>query len=102
MTRNPAFFPDCNRDPGAVRRSVAAGDAGHVRLDGVAPGTWALAVIHDEDADGRLDRFMMMPREGFGFSRNPHLRMGPPSFDEVRFVVAAAPVRQNVTIRYLL
>lgn len=102
LTRNPEHFPDCNRDPAAVKRSVPAGDAASIRIAGVAAGVYALSVIHDENGNGRLDRFLAIPREGFGFSRNPRIRMGPPRFDEVRFEVGAAPVRQDVRMRYLL
>jgi uncharacterized protein (DUF2141 family) len=102
LTRNPAHFPDCNRDPAAVKRSVAAGQAGSIRLAGVAEGVYALAVVHDENGNGRLDRFMAIPREGFGFSRNPQIRMGPPSFEEARFAVGAAGIRQVVRMKYLL
>ena len=103
LTRNPAHFPDCNGDPAAVKRSVEAGRAASIRLAGIAPGSYALAVIHDENANGRLDKFMGIPREGFGFSRNPRIRMGPPRFEEVRFEIAAGgAVRQSVQMKYLL
>jgi len=102
LTRNPAHFPNCNGDPQAVKRSVPTGQAAAIRLDGVAPGIWALSAIHDENGNGRLDRFMAIPREGFGFSRNPRIRMGPPRFEEVRFEVGAGRVRQAVRMRYLL
>lgn len=85
-----------------MKRSLPAGQAAAIRLSGLAPGTYALSVIHDENANGRLDRFMAIPREGFGFSRNPRIRMGPPRFEEVRFEVGAGRVRQAVRLRYLL
>ncbi|MGQ0589580.1 MAG: DUF2141 domain-containing protein [Sphingosinicella sp.] len=102
LTRNPAHFPDCNGDPAAVKRSLPTRAAASIRLRGVAPGIYALSVIHDENGDGRLNRFMAIPREGFGFSRNPRIRMGPPRFDEVRFQVSGGVVRQAVQMRYLL
>ena len=102
LTRNPAHFPDCNRDPAAVKRSVNAAQAASIRLGGMAPGVYALAVIHDENGNGRLDKFMGIPREGFGFSRNPRIRMGPPSFEEVRFELRTGRVRQSVQMKYLL
>ena len=102
LTRNPAHFPDCNGDPAALKRSVRAGEAASIRFTSVGAGTYALSVIHDENGNGRLDRFLAIPREGFGFSRNPAIRMGPPRFEDVRFDVAAARVRQPVRIKYLL
>lgn len=101
LTRNPAHFPDCNRDPAAVKRSVSAAQAASIRLGGMAAGVYALAVIHDENGNGRLDKFMGIPREGFGFSRNPRIRMGPPRFEEVRFELGGR-VRQSVQMKYLL
>ena len=102
LTRNREYFPDCNRDPAAVKRNVAPNHAGSIRLSGIAPGIWALAVMHDENGNGRLDRFLAIPREGFGFSRNPGIRMGPPSYEDVRFDFSGAPMRPTVRIRYLL
>lgn len=102
LTRDPAHFPDCNGDPAAVSRSVPAGQAASIHLGTVAPGAYALSAIHDENGNGRLDTFMAIPREGFGFSRNPRIHFGPPSFEEVRFPVGATPVRQIVQMKYLL
>ena len=102
LTRNEAHFPDCNGDPAAIKRSIPAARAAQVRIEGAAPGTYALAVIHDENSNGRLDRFMAIPREGFGFSRNPRIRMGPPRIEEVRIEVSGTQVRQTVRLRYLI
>lgn len=102
LSRNPAHFPNCDRDPEAVSRSVPAGQAGNVRFTGLAPGTWALGVIHDEDSNGRLNTFAGIPREGFGFSRNPRLRMGPPRYDEVRVSVSTGRATLIVRMTYLL
>ena len=102
LTRNPAHFPACNGDPASIRRVVPAAQAASVRLAGVTPGTYALAVIHDENDNRRLDRFMGIPREGFAFSRNPRMRMGPPTFEETRFEASGANLRQLVRLNYLL
>lgn len=102
LSRNPAHFPNCDRDPAAVSRSVPARGAGTIRFTGLAAGTWALGVIHDENNNGRLDTFMAIPREGFGFSRNPRLRMGPPRYDDVRFPIAQGRTTLIVRMTYLL
>lgn len=102
LTRNPAHFPNCDRDPAAVSRTVPARTAGSIRFQGLTPGTYALGVIHDENSNGRLDTFMAIPREGFGFSRNPRLRMGPPRYDEVRFTISSGRATSIVRMTYLL
>jgi uncharacterized protein (DUF2141 family) len=43
-----------------------------------------------------------IPREGFGFSRNPVVRFGPPQFDRVRVNFAGGITRLTVRMQYLL
>jgi uncharacterized protein (DUF2141 family) len=102
LTRHPEHFPACNGDPAAIRHVVPASRAAIIRLSDVAPGVYALSVVHDENDNSRLDRFMGIPREGFGFSRNPRMRMGPPRFEEARFELSAETRRQVVRLNYLL
>ena len=101
LTRSRQFFPDCAKDPAAAKATVRA-SVHEVRLPAAEPGTYALAVIHDENQNGRLDKVLGIPKEGFGFSRNPEIGFGPPSFDQVRFAAGAAPATQVVRLRYLL
>ena len=102
LTRNPAHFPDCNGDPAAVRRSLPARAAASIHLRGVPAGVYALSVIHDENGDGRLNRFMAIPREGFGFSRNPVVRFGAPKFRQVDIKLGSGFTRASVRMQYLL
>ncbi len=44
----------------------------------------------------------MLPREGFGFSRDAKIRMGPPSFDNAAFELGSERERQRIRMRYLL
>jgi uncharacterized protein (DUF2141 family) len=51
-----------------------------------APGTYAIAVLHDEDGDGDMDRdFIGLPQEGYGFSSGARPGFGPPSFGDASF-----------------
>jgi uncharacterized protein (DUF2141 family) len=101
LTRNPAHFPDCKGDPQALKNSVSAG-SGHVHFQTVPPGRYALSVFHDENSNRKLDRFMGIPREGFGFSRNPVVRFGPPRFDKVSIEFTPGFSRASVRMQYLL
>jgi uncharacterized protein (DUF2141 family) len=100
LTSDPANFPNCVDDADAVTRSVPAG-ARRLTLDGLPQGSYALAVIHDENGNHRLDTFAGVPREGFGFSRNPAIGFGPPRFTAARFVLAGDADRQQVRMRYI-
>jgi uncharacterized protein (DUF2141 family) len=102
LTANPKAFPDCSKDANATRAQVAAPQAAHMRLEVKSAGTYAISVIHDENGNGKLDTAMMMPREGFGFSRNPRIMFGPPKFGAASFPVQAGDTVQSVTMKYML
>ena len=69
--RPDALYLRCDEDPARISRIVAAREAERDPYRGVAPGDYSLLVIHDENRNGRLDKVLGLPREGFGFSRNP-------------------------------
>lgn len=71
------------------------------RFDGLAAGRYAIVVYHDEDGNGRMDRFLgMIPTEGWGLSNNPEVS-GPPQFDPSAVTVTEAePTRIVIDLRY--
>lgn len=78
--------------------------AGTVQLTfpDVPPGRYAIALLHDENGNGKADRALgMMPKEGFGFSRDAKVRMGPPSFDDAAFEVSGTDSAQVIHMRYM-
>lgn len=101
MTQSRAHFPDCRNDPRAVRVSVPAGSRS-LRFTGVAPGRYAITLFHDRNANQKLDKMMGVPREGFGFSRNPKIRFGAPRFDSVDIEIPNGFSRTSVRMLYLL
>ena len=51
-------------------------------------GIYAVMLLHDENEDGKTERPGLLPTEGIGFSRNPRLIFGIPSFSQVSVRVA--------------
>lgn len=100
LTADAGAFPDC-KSGGGIKRTLSAA-APRIRFEGLAPGEYAVAVIHDANANARLDTTLGIPREGFGFSRNPAIRFGPPRFTAAQFAVGAGSETQQVRMRYLL
>lgn len=100
LTADPDNFPDCIDDAHALTRSVPARDTA-IGFDALPHGTYAFAVIHDENGNSKLDTFAGVPREGFGFSRNPAVGFGPPRFSAARFAVTRDAEMQQVKIRYI-
>lgn len=101
LTRDRRHFPNCEFDPHAVTGTVAA-SAARVEVGGLPPGAYAIALFHDENSNRKLDKFLGMPREGFGFSRSPVIRVGPPRFEQVVIKLAPGVTRQSVRMQYIL
>ncbi len=71
----------------ATRRAAAAQET--FRFDGLAPGSYAVRVMLDENDNGKLDtNFMGMPVEAYGISNDPKV-MRRPTFDEAKFELGA-------------
>jgi uncharacterized protein (DUF2141 family) len=102
LSTDPKYFPDCGKDAKARKMKVSAARAGNIQIEGVKPGTYAVALIHDENANGKMDMRLFLPREGFGFSRNPKIRMGPPKFESSQFVVGEEDAHYAVKMNYIL
>jgi uncharacterized protein (DUF2141 family) len=70
-------------------------------FDNLAPGTYGVTVLHDENKNGKLDFGEMgMPVEGYGHSNNPAKRMGPPSFDETKFTLSEPTTSLEIQLIY--
>jgi len=76
-----------------ARRGTVVAHFGSVR-----PGRYSVAVFHDENNNGTVDRNLLgLPAEGFGFSRRTPFRI--PSFKETSFDLAGAST-MPVELRY--
>ena len=72
-------------------------------FSGVKPGQYAIALLHDENSNGKADRALgMMPKEGFGFSRDAKVRMGPPRFSDAAIDIGAQDRNLTIRMRYML
>ncbi len=103
MTAKPKAFPKgCDSDPDRRTASVKASDARQLVIRDVPAGRYAIAVLHDENGNKKMDMTLFLPKEGYGFSRDAPVRMAPPKFDAAAFdVTAAKPVHMIMKVRYI-
>jgi len=65
------------------------------------PGIHAIVVHHDENGNRKLDRnWLGFPTEGYGFSNNPELFIGPPEHEEVAFETTEGVTKIDIEMRY--
>lgn len=71
-------------------------------FSGLKPGKYAIALMHDEDKDGKMKTsFIGIPKEGIGISNNVRPRFGPPKWKDAVFTVKAEVVTLEVECFYL-
>jgi uncharacterized protein (DUF2141 family) len=79
-----------------IRKSQARCD-----FEDIPPGTYAMAVVHDENMNGRLDTNRLgFPTEGYGFSNNAQGVLSAPSFADASFEYDGQNVDLTMTLRY--
>jgi uncharacterized protein (DUF2141 family) len=70
-------------------------------FEDIPPGTYALAVIHDENMNGKLDTNMLgIPTEGYGFSNNAKALLGTPSFSAASFPYDGRNLELTISLHY--
>ncbi|GMG86315.1 DUF2141 domain-containing protein [Biformimicrobium ophioploci] len=62
-------------------------------------GRYAIAVHHDDNANGEMDsNFIGIPKEPVGFSNGHVPRFGPPKFAKAAIDITSAEVEEKVTL----
>lgn len=74
--------------------------AATVVFSGLKPGSYAAAVLHDENRNHKMDfNWLGMPLEGYGFSRDASALFGPPSFEDAAVTISSSS-RIWIKMRY--
>ncbi len=74
-----------------------------VTFKNLRPGIYAVAVLHDENKNGKMDfNLVGMPTEGYGFSNDASAPFGPPSFDEAAFKLKVENGQISIAAKYFL
>ena len=69
-------------------------------FEDIPPGTYTIAVIHDENMNGRLDTNALgIPREGYGFSGDSKA-LEVPSFSAASFSYDGQTVDLTIGLHY--
>jgi len=65
-----------------------------IHLDSIPPGLYGIALLDDENRNGKLDYKWVIPKEGIGFSNYDQHGIRRPSFSDFSFLL-----KKNVTLR---
>jgi uncharacterized protein (DUF2141 family) len=93
-------FPDQTK---ALQGKIVRSKAGKamVKFSNLRPGVYAVAVLHDENSNNRMDfNFVGMPLEGYGFSNDAAVWLGPPAFGSAAVRIPPAASKVSIRVRY--
>ncbi len=63
-------------------------------------GTYAISVLDDENSNLKMDMFIGIPKEGWGFSMNPPFKLSAPKFEACSFLVNKPCQQITINLRY--
>ena len=64
-------------------------------------GTYAIALMHDENRNKKMDKSLFgVPKEGFGFSKNPKIVFSAPSFSDCSFRIGSETKQLSIKLIY--
>ena len=95
-----ALYPDDDSKPIASADVPAVAGETVITLRGIPPGIYAVQTFQDVNANNKMDTtWMGLPLEPFGFSRDAVPFLSKPSFDEVKFTLAAGENTQVIHLQ---
>ena len=102
LYRSEDGFPgDASRSFKTVRASIQGGKSEVVFAD-VPSGEYAVALLHDENNNDRLDtHWTGLPKEGYGVSNNARATLGPPRYANAKFRLEKPGVQLEIKVKYL-
>lgn len=99
--RGPDGFPEDPDKAAAISSTSALKGTNTITFEGLQPGEYAVAVAHDENANGEVDTNSFgLPTEPVGFSNDPSL-FGKPTFEQTKFTVTAPTTKKIVKVKKL-
>lgn len=94
-------FPDAPEKALKIRKVKAHQSGLSFSFVDLAEGSYAVSFVHDENGNDKLDtNGLGIPKEGFGFSRDPKINFGAPSFDEARIEVKNPKTNATAKMKY--
>ncbi len=101
LYRSDQGFPEDFKKAAQFKSLPARQGAMFFIFDSLALGEIACSVLHDENNNEKLDKnFLGLPREGVGVSNNALRALGPPRYDQCKFLLDMNTDRVGIKIHY--
>ncbi len=99
---SPEGFPDNFLEfASRIMLTQIKGKVASFEFSDIKPGKYAIAVIHDENHNGKLDKnWLGIPKEGYGFSHDAKAFMSAPSFYDAEFSYDGGDLQISIKLKY--
>lgn len=95
-------FPEDPKQRFAIGKTAISGNTATIVFANIPAGKYVVVAMHDENSNTKLDKnFLGIPKEGFGFSNNPRIIVGAPSYETCMFEIKAN-ICHVVEMKYIL
>jgi uncharacterized protein (DUF2141 family) len=85
----------------AIDASKAVSGTVTATFSDLAPGSYAVSTLHDENRNGKMDNNAFgMPKEGWAVSNNVVTHTHAPSFEQASFQIPAGGQRISIALHY--
>ena len=72
-----------------------------IHFENLLPGTYAIAIMHDESGDEKMNFSLLgFPKEGYCFSNNVRPKFRKPTFDEAKFELGDNNKYLHIIMKY--
>jgi len=102
-----ALYRSAEGFPGDFQKSFyhesipAKKDSLTFEVKNIPPGECAVAIIHDENSNDKLDtNFFGKPKEGYGSSNNTKRRFGPPEYEKAKVMLKSEHINLQIFLNY--
>lgn len=101
LFNSPDGFPGKAKPYRAEVLNITANNQLQVVFKNLPPGDYAVAVYHDKNGNGKLDKNLVgMPVEDYGFSNDTRgTRLGAPSFEDTKVPLTEADAQVAIEVR---
>jgi uncharacterized protein (DUF2141 family) len=94
-------FPNNPNKAVAIQSVLIQKNQVTVRFENLAFGTYAIACLHDENGNGKMDTNLVgIPKEGYGASNNAVNKLSAPKFEAAKFPFNSAVLSVNFKMHY--
>ncbi|MCS6820631.1 MAG: DUF2141 domain-containing protein [Microscillaceae bacterium] len=97
----PDGFPAQAEKAHRTLQYKVTGNTAIITIPDLPMGEYAIAILHDEDNNGKMNRnFLGVPKEGYGASNDARNMFSPPDYEKAKFLLNTPQKKMKIKMMY--